>query len=334
MCAKETMDHLPLVSVGVPVYNGADDLPFAVESLLAQSYPNLEIIISDNASTDRTQQIALEFAARDRRVRYHRLERNIGAWRNFDQLRNLATGEYFMWNGADDIRPPNAINSLVQALMKNPQAVMAHGPIIAKLGELEMHRPNEMDLSSAGSSQRVRVLTARMQHIAMEYGLCRLATLRGAIYAAFDRYGNELYGSDFLLCLQMCFLGPIEYVPSPMIVYRIRTMPPASPLGDAMPLTINTMLFGNKRMWKSWGVLTRGCCYLMRFRQVCLNQRLIGMLAYITAFIVRYKGRLATDVLLISCSILATFPRTIWKYVRRDPLFVSGMDEADSVKWN
>ena len=156
-CAKETMDHLPLVSVGVPVYNGEDDLPYAVESLLAQSYSNLEIIISDNASTDRTEQIALELAARDRRVRYHRLERNIGAWRNFDQLRNVATGEYFMWNGADDIRPPNAIKLLVQALMKNPQAVMAHGPIIAKLGELEMHIPNEMDLSSAGSSQRVRV---------------------------------------------------------------------------------------------------------------------------------------------------------------------------------
>ena len=156
----------------------------------------------------------------------------------------------------------------------------------------------------------------------MEYGLYRLTTLRGAVYAAFDRYGNELYGGDFLLCLQMCFLGPIEYVPSPMIVYRVRTMPPASPLGDAMPLTVKNLLFGGKRMWKSWGVLSRGCHYLMRFRQVCLSRRVAGVLTYITAFVVRYKGRLATDVLLISCSILAAFPRTIWKYVRRVPLFV------------
>lgn len=315
------MDSLPLVSIGVPVYNGADDLPYAVESLLAQSYSNLEIIISDNASTDRTQQIALELAARDRRVRYHRLERNIGASGNFDQLRNLATGEYFMWNGADDIRPPNAIKLLVQALMKNPQAVMAHGPIIAKLGELEKHITNEMDLSNAGSSQRVRVLTARMQHIAMEYGLCRLTTLRGTVYAAYDRYGNKRYGDDYLLCLQMCFLGPIEYVPSPMIVYRVRTMPPASPIGDTMPLTIKNLLFGGKRMQKSWSVLTWGCYDLMRFRDVCLNRRVAGVLTYISAFVVRYKRHLATDMLLISCSILAAFPRTIWKYVRRVPLF-------------
>ena len=315
------MDHLPLVSVGVPVYNGADDLPYAVESLLAQSYSNLEIIISDNASTDRTQQIALELAARDRRVRYHRLERNIGAWGNFDQLRNVATGEYFMWNGVDDIRPPNAIKLLVQALMKNPRAVMAHGSIIAKLGELELPFLNEMDLTCAVSSRRVCVLTARMQHIAMEYGLYRLTTLRGAVYAAYDRYGNERYGSDFLLCLQMCFLGPIEYVPSPMIVYRVRTRPPASPIGDAMPLTVKNLLFGGKRMWKSWSVLTWGCYHLIHFRQVGINRRVAGVLTYISAFVVRYKRRLATDVLLISCSILAAFPRTIWKYVRRVPLF-------------
>ena len=99
------MNDLPLVSIGVPVFNGEDDLPQAVESLLAQSYSNLEIIVSDNASTDRTQQIALELVAHDSRVRYHRLERNIGPIRNFDRLRYLATGEYFMWNGVDDIRP-------------------------------------------------------------------------------------------------------------------------------------------------------------------------------------------------------------------------------------
>src|SRR5262245_59916256 len=122
------MAHLPLVSIGVPVYNGEDDLPHAVESLLAQSYSNLEIIISDNASTDRTQQIALELAARDRRVRYHRLDRNIGATGNFDRVRDLATGEYFMWTGADYIRPRDSIKLLLEALMRNPRAVMAHGP--------------------------------------------------------------------------------------------------------------------------------------------------------------------------------------------------------------
>lgn len=316
MGRAKRMDHLPLVSVGVPVYNGEDDLPQAVESLLTQSYSSLEIIISDNASTDRTQQIALELAARDRRVRYHRLEKNIGARSNFDQLRYLATGEYFMWNGADDIRPPDAVKSLVGALMKNPEAVMAHGPIIARFGEREYHIPHSMDLSSARAGQRIRVLTAGMQHIAMEYGLYRLATLRESVYENKGRYGD-----DYLICLQTGFLGPIEYVSSPMIVYRVRAMPSGSPLGDDIPLTVPNLFAGANRMWKSWSVLTWGCCFILRFRQVDVRQRVVGALVHISAFVVRYKKRLAMDFLLISCSTLAAFLRTIWKYVRRVPSF-------------
>ena len=314
------MNDLPLVSIGVPVFNGEDDLPQAVESLLAQSYSNLEIIISDNASTDRTQQIALELVARDSRVRYHRLERNIGPIRNFDRLRYLATGEYFMWNGVDDIRPRGAIQGLVEALMKNPLAVMAHGPILAKLGQAEMLISNKMDLSSAWSSQRIRVLTASVQHIAMEYGLYRLAVLREAVYANKDRYGNDRYGSDYLMCLQMCFRGPIEYVPSPMIVYRIRTTPPASPMGEEISLTLQHLLVGTKRMWKSWVALGCGCYYLLRFRQVSIWQRVDGVLAHLSAFVIRYKWRLAKDLLLIAISTLAAFPLAIWKYIRRVPL--------------
>ncbi len=311
------MDGFPLVSVGVPVYNGEDDLPQAVESLLAQSYSNLEIIISDNASTDRTQQVSLELAARDRRVRYRRLDRNIGANGNFDSVKDLATGEYFMWTGADDIRPPDSIKLLLEALMKNPRAVMAHGPIITKLGEVEQLIPNKMDLLGPHSSQRVQTLTRGMHHIAMEYGLYRLVKLREAVY---KYQHNCFYGGDYLICLQMCFLGPIEYVPSPMIVYRIRTMSPASPMGNDTPLTARNLLFGTKRMWKTWSVLIRGSYYLLRLRQFSFWQRVAGVLTHVSAFVVRHKRRLATDFLLIATSTLAAFPLAIWKYVRSLPL--------------
>ena len=69
----------PMVSIGIPVYNGEKYLATAIESLLAQSYTDFEIIISDNASTDRTQQIAEEYVVRDLRIRYDRMASNRGA---------------------------------------------------------------------------------------------------------------------------------------------------------------------------------------------------------------------------------------------------------------
>ena len=254
---------------------------------------------------------------------YYRLERNVGANGNFERVKQLATGEFFMWTGCDDIRPPDAIRLLVDALIKNPQAVMAHGPIIAKKpGEFEEHISNVMDLSSADSGQRIRVLTRSMRHIAMQYGLSRLTKLRDAAfeYPSFNGpFGR--YGDDYLICLQMCFLGPIEYVPHPMIVYRMRTVPPDSPMGEDIPLTGNHLLHGTRRMWKSWSVMSFGCYYLLRFRQIPISKRLGGILAHVFAFVGRYKRRLAQDFLVISSSTMAAIPLTILRLVRRVPLF-------------
>lgn len=72
------MSYEPLISIGLPVYNGERHIRQALDSLLAQNYGDFELIISDNASTDETQQICLEYAARDERIRYYRNERDMG----------------------------------------------------------------------------------------------------------------------------------------------------------------------------------------------------------------------------------------------------------------
>src|SRR6516165_373080 len=72
----------PHLSIGVPVHNGALFLRQALESLMAQTYEDFELIIADNASTDETESICQSFAAQDRRVRYHRSNKNLGAARN------------------------------------------------------------------------------------------------------------------------------------------------------------------------------------------------------------------------------------------------------------
>jgi len=96
-----------------------------VDSLLGQDYSNLELVISDNASTDNTRAICEESCARDTRVRYYRNPINIGAPSNFNKVFGYTTGEYFIWAGHDDHRKPNYISVCVKALEKSDKIVLA-----------------------------------------------------------------------------------------------------------------------------------------------------------------------------------------------------------------
>src|SRR3954466_4130607 len=97
---------IPRVSIGLPVFNGEKYLPEALDSLVSQDFEDLEIILSDNGSTDSTQNICREFAAKDPRIRYHRNQTNIGASKNYNRVLELARGEYFKWASHDDICHP------------------------------------------------------------------------------------------------------------------------------------------------------------------------------------------------------------------------------------
>ena len=80
------VDRRPLISIGMPIYNGGDFLERALESLLGQDYDNFKLIVSDNHSTDSTQEICLDYMARDNRIHYHRNETNVGAINNFNKV--------------------------------------------------------------------------------------------------------------------------------------------------------------------------------------------------------------------------------------------------------
>ena len=95
-------NHNPRVSIGLPVYNGERFLPQALDSILAQTFEDFELIISDNASTDTTEEICRTYATQDQRIHYHRHEQNRGAAWNFNYIVPLARGEYFKWAADDD----------------------------------------------------------------------------------------------------------------------------------------------------------------------------------------------------------------------------------------
>jgi glycosyltransferase involved in cell wall biosynthesis len=106
--------NVPKVTVGIPVFNGDQFLRKSIESIINQSYQDIEIIISDNCSTDNTQTICLEYASRDNRIRYIRQSKNYGSINNFVVLLSEARGKYFMWAGADDVIDDNWIASLLE----------------------------------------------------------------------------------------------------------------------------------------------------------------------------------------------------------------------------
>jgi glycosyltransferase involved in cell wall biosynthesis len=117
-------DGQPLVSIGLPVYNGALHLAEALRSALDQDYPNLEVVICDNASEDETQAICRRFEAEDSRVRYLGSPTNIGFLPNFRRALTEARGTYFTWLAHDDVlSDPGYLSAAVECLERNRSAV-------------------------------------------------------------------------------------------------------------------------------------------------------------------------------------------------------------------
>lgn len=113
-----------IVTIGMPVYNGERFICEALDSLLAQTFTDFELIVSDNSSTDATESICRNYAEQDSRVRYIRQIENLGALRNFQFVLNEANGDYFMWAACDDIWDSAWITSLYERLKQTENSAI------------------------------------------------------------------------------------------------------------------------------------------------------------------------------------------------------------------
>lgn len=211
----------PLVTIGLPTYNGAKFLAKSLDSLLAQDYPNTEIAISDNGSADGTEAIARDYAERFDSIRYCRQPANLGAMANFNFVLGQARGAYFMWASDHDLWAPTFISTCVGALEADHSAVLAYprSILIDEEGNSIEEMDDQIDLLDASSLDRYRHLIWRLGICNMIYGVAR----REAI-AATQGYSDVL-APDRLVLAKMALQGRILTVDGPLFLRR-RNRPP------------------------------------------------------------------------------------------------------------
>lgn len=166
-----------LVSIGMPTYNRAHLLKRSLDSLLAQTYKNFELIISDDGSIDDTEKICTQYMERDKRIRYVRHPKNIGHVVNFEYVMRQANGDYFMWAADDDYWDKTFIEKLLGALEKNPKVNLAMSSLQRFFSDGEMCDTIELsgacDLNNKGHIELSRFLPLREAVHQAIYGVWR-----------------------------------------------------------------------------------------------------------------------------------------------------------------
>jgi glycosyltransferase involved in cell wall biosynthesis len=170
----------PLVTIGLPCYNSERYIAQAIESLLAQTYGNFKLIISDNASTDSTGAICQRYAAADSRVEYTRNPSNIGLTRNFNRVFALSSTKYFKWATADDFSGPELLADAVDILEANPKIALCYPRTVLVDAEgQETHRyVDKLNLMQDSPVERFVMLVSEIALVNHHLGLLRSDIIR------------------------------------------------------------------------------------------------------------------------------------------------------------
>lgn len=208
---------MPAVSIGLPVYNGAVYLEAALDSILAQDFTDFEVIISDNASTDTTEEICRRYAANDSRIQYSRLPENQGAARNYNRVFELSSGKYFKWAAHDDVLHPHFLTRCVEVFEQGGDSlslVHVSAEFIDESGAVVRPDGDRMHaVSNLAAVRAFRVLQS-MSMVAAVFGLFRRETLEKT------RLIGSFISSDYVLLLETAILGKVVYTPGEPLFQR------------------------------------------------------------------------------------------------------------------
>jgi glycosyltransferase involved in cell wall biosynthesis len=207
----------PRVSIGLPVYNGDRFLEQTLDMLLAQTFRDFELVIADNASTDRTQEICLAYAGPDERIRYYRSDENRGATWNFNRAFTLTRSEYFKWSAYDDLCEPTFLEQCISALDRQPRAVLVFPKtrLIDESGHFVRDHEDGLALPQQTAHERLGRLVAALGYANPVYGLIRSSALRRT------RLLGDYPSADYVLLAELALLGEFAELPERLFLRRI-----------------------------------------------------------------------------------------------------------------
>lgn len=246
-------NEIPYVSIGLPVYNGEKFLEETISSILNQTFTNFELIISDNASTDRTRDICRSFSEQDRRIRYYRNSGNIGAARNFNKVFKMSSGKYFKWAAHDDLLHKDFLRKCLEILDNDNEVVVCFSKniIIDERGNIKKYFHNKLkNVNDVRAYKRFGSLVL-LDHWCFDvFGLIRSDSLKKT------RLIDSFVASDRVLRVELGLLGRFHEVGQYLFLLRdhsersVRAMP-AHHLRQAW----FDPSIKNKRVYPHWRVL-------------------------------------------------------------------------------
>lgn len=207
------LESHPVVSVGLPVFNGENFLALAIESVLAQRFGDLELIICDNASSDGTRDIAERYARMDARVRYVRNPANLGAAPNYNRAFALSRGRYMKWLAHDDLIAPDYLTETVAVLEARPELVLCNTSveIIDEVGRVIGAYASVLDQADRPSAVERFSVFVLQPHTGVDiFGVIRRSALvESVLHPSF-------HGADRALLAQLALRGPMLQLALPL----------------------------------------------------------------------------------------------------------------------
>lgn len=211
---------MPRLTIGVPVFNGDQFLAESLNSILAQSFTDFELVIADNASTDGTLAICEDFLARDRRIRVLRSDSNRGAAWNYNRLMEEAGGEYFKWHAHDDRLAPDYAARCIDRLDEHPDEILCYTrtQVIDELGNARQDDPGDVlsvtDEAPGGRLSEYFLSSFRNRACNAILGIVRTNALKQT------RLIGAYAGSDKVLLAELALLGPFHQLPDTLFFRR------------------------------------------------------------------------------------------------------------------
>jgi glycosyltransferase involved in cell wall biosynthesis len=208
------MNHNPRLVIGMPVYNGGKHIGKTIESILSQTFSDFRLIISDNASTDDTEEICQAYAKSDHRISYYRQANNLGMAPNFNYVFRPEGAPYFKWAAHDDILKADYLRRCIELLDQDLSLALAHCPTLRiddDGNELDAYR--DLSLSS-------KQLPDRFWRVLWTINIYEIYSVMRSDYVAKTKLAGSYFGSERNILADMLLQGDIGYLDESLFARR------------------------------------------------------------------------------------------------------------------